>query len=380
MLDLGNYDRVVSQIYEAALVPTQWDIALTSMINLFGPREWEVAMVVWERLDPPAGRFIGAAGVHELARSSYLEYFAGRQEWSIRGHDLPLGSVVHSDQLIDRSEFRETPFYKHFLQPWGFEVAIIGNLDRQGADHMGFVCPGPPDLDPGDLREAIERLTPHVQRAARISRRIGEADMRAAAATDLLDSSPYCVMALGPDLELLLANAQAQALLAHEDGFALLRDRIRVSDPATVQQLQAMATGRSNDRSFTFSVTGKDGGRLLLSALAISPAQRDQFANRASAAALMIIGGQRMDISDETMGALQDGFGLTAAEARLAAFLVEGSGVHGYARARGVSAEAGKYLLKSIYAKTGLSNQTELVALLREAPLGWGKPLPAIGG
>ena len=28
--------------------------------------------------------------------------------------------------------------------------------------------------------------------------------------------------------------------------------------------------------------------------------------------------------------------------------------------ARGVSVEAGKYLLKSIYAKTGLSNQTEL--------------------
>jgi DNA-binding CsgD family transcriptional regulator len=378
MLDLGNYDRVVSQIYEAALVPSQWDIALTSMINLFGPREWEVAMVVWERLDPPAGRFIGTAGVHEMARTAYLDYFAGRQPWSIRGHDLPLGRVVHSDELIGREEFRSTPFYNHFLKPWGFEVAIIGNLDRQGADHMGFVCPGPPDLDPGDLREAIERLTPHVQRAARISRRIGEADMRAAAATDLLDSSPYCVMALGPDLELLLANAQAQALLEQEDGFALLRDRIRVSDPATVQQLQAMATGKCGDRSFTFSVTGKEGGRLLLSALAISPAQRDQFANRASGAALMIIGGQRMDISDETMGALQDGFGLTAAEARLAAFLVEGSGVHGYARARGVSNEAGKYLLKSIYAKTGLSNQTELVALLREAPLGWGKPLPAV--
>jgi DNA-binding CsgD family transcriptional regulator len=378
MLDLANYDRVVSQIYEAALVPSQWDIALTSMINLFGPREWEVAMVVWERLDPPMGRFIGTAGVHELARTAYLDFFAGRHPWSVRGHDLPLGSVVHSDQLIDRDEFRDTPFYNHFLKPWGFEVAIIGNLDRQGADHMGFVCPGPPDLDPGNLREAIERLTPHVQRAARISRRIGEADMRAAAATDLLDSSPYCVMALGPDLELLLANAQAQALLEQEDGFALLRDRIRVNDPATVQQLQAMATGRSGDRSFTFSVTGKDGGRLLLSALAISAGQRDQFANRASGAALMIIGGQRMDISDETMGALQDGFGLTAAEARLAAFLVEGSGVQGYARARGVSNEAGKYLLKSIYAKTGLSNQTELVALLREAPLGWGKPLPAL--
>lgn len=378
MLDLGNYDRVVSQIYEAALVPSQWDIALTSLINLFGPREWEVAMVVWERLDPPAGRFIGAAGVHDLARASYLEYFAGRQEWSVRGHDVPMGKVVHSDELIAREEFRETPFYKHFLEPWGFEVALIGNLDRQERDHMGIVCPGPPDLDPGDLREAIMRLIPHFQRAARISRRIGEADLRAAAATDLLDSSPYCVMALGPDLELLLANSQGQAMLDRGDGFLLSQGRVTAEDPSAQHQLQAMAAGRSGDRSFTFSATGRNGRKLLLSALAVSASQSGQFANRASGAALMIIGGQRMDISETAVDALQRGFDLTAAEARLAAFLIEGSGVHGYARARGVSQEAGKYLLKSIYAKTGLSNQTELVALLREAPLGWGKPLPAL--
>lgn len=378
MLDLGNYDRVVSQIYEAALVPSQWDIALTSLINLFGPREWEVAMVVWERVDPPMGRFIGAAGVHDLARSSYIDYFAGRHDWSIRGRELPMGQVVHSDELIDREEFRQTPFYKHFLEPWGFEVALIGNLDRQERDHMGIVCPGPPDLDPGDLREAVQLLIPHFQRAARISRRIGEADLRAAAATDLLDSSPYCVMALGPDLELLLANSQAQAMLERSDGFALSKGRIKTDDPATHRQLQAMATGLSSDRSFTFSATGRNGQKLLLSALAVSTSQSGQFANRASGAALMIIGGQRIDISEAAVDALQRGFGLTAAEARLAAFLIEGSGVHGYARARGVSAEAGKYLLKSIYSKTGLSNQTELVALLREAPLGWGKPLPAV--
>jgi DNA-binding CsgD family transcriptional regulator len=92
----------------------------------------------------------------------------------------------------------------------------------------------------------------------------------------------------------------------------------------------------------------------------------------------MIVGGQRIDITEASIDALQRGFDLTAAEARLAAFLLEGSGVRGYADARGVSLEAGKYLLKSIYAKTGLSNQTELIALLREAPVGWGKPLPAI--
>jgi DNA-binding CsgD family transcriptional regulator len=375
MLSLSNYDRVVSQIYEAALVPAQWDIALTSLINLFGPREWEVAMILWERLDPPAGRFIGAAGVHQLARDAYLGHFAGRQEWSRRGHDMRAGRVAHSDELIPREEFRETPFYRHYLEPWGFEVALIGNLDRHGKDHLGIICPGPPDLDPGDLHEAIVRLLPHFQRAVRISRRIGEVDMRAAAATDLLDNSPYSVMALGPRLELLLANGPAQAMVELGGGLAITNNELKIADPAAAQQLQAMASGNSDQHACTFSVTAGNGQRLLLQAVTVTSAQSDQFAGAAAGASLMIIGGQRMDVSETAIAALQQGFDLTAAEARLAAFLIEGSGVQGYARARGVSQEAGRYLLKSIYAKTGLSNQVELAALLREVPLGWGGPL-----
>ena len=134
MLNLAAYDRVVSEIYEAALIPAQWDVALTSLVNLFGPREWEVAMLVWERLEPPMGRFIGAAGVNQLARDSYLTFFAGRHEWTMRGHHMKLGRVAHSDELIARETFVETHFYNQFLGPWGFEVALIGILDRHARD------------------------------------------------------------------------------------------------------------------------------------------------------------------------------------------------------------------------------------------------------
>jgi DNA-binding CsgD family transcriptional regulator len=376
MLDLDNYDRVVSQIYEAALVPSHWDIALTSMINLFGPREWEAALVLWERIDPPMGRFIGAAGVHELARPSYLAHFAGQQDWSVRGHNVPIGHVFHSDDIVPRAEFRETSFYRDFLQPWGLEVALIGSLDRHDRDHMAIVCPGPPDIDPGDLFEAITRLIPHFQRATRISRRIGEADMRAATATELLDNSPYCVMALDTGLKVLLANAKARQLLDIGEGISPFGSKLVPEDSGTVQRLRAMASGKSADRSVTFTATMRDGNRVLVSALAVSTEQGGQFVSAASGTKLMIVGGQRMNISDKIIDALQYSFDLTGAEARLAAFLIEGSGVRGYADYRSVSIEAGKYLLKSIYAKTGLSNQTELVALLREAPLGWGQPLP----
>lgn len=240
---------------------------------------------------------------------------------------------------------------------------------------MAIVCPGPSDIDPGDRLEAVVRLTPHFQRAARISRRIGEADMRAASAASLLDSSPYCVVALDESLRVLLANSKAQDALEVSTGVAPFTALLRPEEPRTVAKLKAMAAGKSTDRSLTFTAALPGGGRVLISALAVSPEQGGQFASKAGGTALMLIGGQRVSISDAAVDTLQQGFGLTGAEARLAAFLVEGSGVRGYAEYRGVSLEAGKYLLKSIYAKTGLSNQTELVALLREAPLGWGPPL-----
>jgi hypothetical protein len=206
MLDVARYDRIVSQIYEAALVPAHWDIALTTLVDQFAPREWHVAFIVWERLRPAMGRFIGSTGVHPLAQEAYLSQFAGRHEWSERGHELQLGQIVLSDELLPREEFRQTKFYQNFLGPWGYELAIIGMLDRHGSDHMGLICPGPPDVDASELRDAIALLTPHIQRAARISRRIGEADLRANTASDMLNSSPYCVLAFGPDLEFLMAN------------------------------------------------------------------------------------------------------------------------------------------------------------------------------
>lgn len=139
--------------------------------------------------------------------------------------------------------------------------------------------------------------------------------------------------------------------------------------------LAAMARGETSERAFAFTLGDQNGERLVMTALAVEQGQSGQFANRASGASLMIIGGQHITPSEATITALRQSFDLTAAEARLAAHLVEGSGVEGYARARGVSLNAGKYLLKSIYAKTSLSNQAALIAMLREAPLGWGTPL-----
>jgi DNA-binding CsgD family transcriptional regulator len=57
-------------------------------------------------------------------------------------------------------------------------------------------------------------------------------------------------------------------------------------------------------------------------------------------------------------------FDLTPTEARIAGAMVEGKSVATVARAQGVTQNAVRMHLKSIFAKTGVGRQAELVSLL----------------
>jgi DNA-binding CsgD family transcriptional regulator len=371
MVSVSDFDSVVTAIYEAALVPERWGSALNQMIACFAPREWEVAFLLWERHVPPAGRFLGTAGVNPMAHEVYLNSFAGNNEWSLGSRKLKVGEVSHSDQLVRRPKFFASSLYQDFLQHWGYGVAIIGMLDRHGPDQLGLVLPGPLAREPGELLEAVTLLLPHFQRSARISRRIQEADLRAATATTLLDSSPYSVFAIGPDMAFLLANASGQKLLSTGQIVSHAAGRLSVSDPAVQAELIAMSRGQGHHKTFTVTLHDEQHRQHIFTALCVSNSLGGQFDNAAGGASLMLIGGQRVGISGELVEQIEQAFGLTAAESRLAGHILEGAGLEGYARDRSVSLHAARFLLKGIYAKTGATSRTGLLSLLREAPLGW---------
>ena len=136
LLDTADFSAVVADVYEASLSPAHWDLALTGLVSRFGPPRWDVAMLVWERLMPGGGRFVASAGVNDLARSVYLQHFAGSNEWSVRGHDLAIGSVVHSDRLIDRAGFANSvivPVLRDFEASGGDGCVVRTEADQRAA-------------------------------------------------------------------------------------------------------------------------------------------------------------------------------------------------------------------------------------------------------
>jgi DNA-binding CsgD family transcriptional regulator len=65
---------------------------------------------------------------------------------------------------------------------------------------------------------------------------------------------------------------------------------------------------------------------------------------------------------------LSAAFGLTAAEAKLAARLASGAGIDIAAASLGVSRETARTQLKAVFAKTNTTRQAELTALIARLP------------
>lgn len=372
-IDLADYDAVVSDIYESALAPAHWEIALTNLVNRFGGDRWDIAMLVWERLAPPTGRFVGQTGVHLMAQQGYVHSFAGNNEWSVRGHDLAVGTVVHSDLLVDRDAFVTGRFYREFLANYDLQVGVLALLDRHARDHLCLCLPGPDNGTAPRLEAAVRLLLPHIQRAVRISRRIGEVELSARSARAVLERVPSPVLLLDGALRVLYANPQAEALFAQ--GYLKRRgERMVLPDRKAAARLTALANLGVDARAATycqaFMLEHEVHPPVGAMALRIDddPAQANpDFV----AARLMIVAGRNHRASFAHVDHLRDWFGLTPAEARLAATLAEGGSLVDFAATRGVTLNAARFLLKGIFAKTDCNRQALLVARLQATPLQW---------
>lgn len=369
-LDIADYDAVVSDIYDAALSPQHWEVALTRLVNRFGQDRWDIAMLLWERVSPPAGRFVGNSGVNAMARHGYVNVFAGNNDWSVRGHDMPVGSVFHSDQLIERKAFRETPFFTDYLVHFDLEVGLIALLDRHGGDHLCLCTPGPDNGKPRQLETALRLLVPHLQRSVRIARRLGEAELSAGSARAALDAAPSAIVMCDGSLRITYANPLGEGLF-REGYLAAHEGRLLMLDREQTKRLRSLAEPDTAPRCAAFLLEAPERPDIAAMALRVEEPSTQPFNPDFGPVRIMIVAGVNRRASFAHVDHLRDWFGLTPAEARLAANLAEGGSLEDFAAMRGVSINAARFLLRGIYDKTEVNRLPMLVAKLRDTPLHW---------
>lgn len=187
----------------------------------------------------------------------------------------------------------------------------------------------------------------------------------AGALTTILSKLAVAIFLIDQAGCIVLANAAAQSLILVGDGLQATNRRLRGSnltaDRALRQAINDALLRDHNGPHATEAVVPRPGCHPLL--LSIVPLGGDGTPEQAGAMAMVVV----MDPEARTWSRLNgvaQAYGLTAAESRLLAVIVEGDGVDVAAQRLGITRSTAKTHLQHIFAKTFTSRQSELVRLV----------------
>lgn len=364
----------IEAIYDAAPDPSQWPRALTAVANVF---EGVGGLLIWQKEDGTFGTVTSPS-----LKEANEAYRAG--EWWTRDtalqQGLKLGYFFTGEPVTNRhfasDEMRATPYMTEFLIPHGLgwlgtiavspdpRIAVMMSIHRSLADAS---------FSHDDLA-LLARIARHVEKSLRLSIRLldaellniglGEALTRVGIGIFGLDSLSQVVFSnpagkqlLGENLQISQGRLQIGSRSERTEADALISGALRGSAvDVTADPKPILVRRASSDRPLVVYV--------LPITAPIKPAEH--FLTHARAIVLVI----ESKIGEPADPAVvRDILGLTLGEARVAALVGFGLPPREAADRLGIAEETARNVLKRVFAKVGVSRQSELVGLLTKLVL-----------
>jgi DNA-binding CsgD family transcriptional regulator len=299
----------------------------------------------------------------------YQEHYHTLDVWAQRISARPMEFVCQSESIWPLSEMKTTEIYNDLLVPAGIEhamFAVTENRNLRLASVGLYRDRSQPKFTESDL-QILHFLAPHLQRAFNLHLRFSELKACSSSFESALDMVPTGIALLGFRGEIIFMNRSARTLVTGRDGLLATSKGLRAeqqteSDLLTKMIRQAASTFKGQSISA--------GGILLISRsarpalqLLVSPIRSAAVQLSQSIAVVVFINDplRSQRPPDVLLRAL---YGLTSAECRVALLLSDGHAPRRIADIVGVTENTVRSQIKSIYHKTGVKRQSELMRLL----------------
>ena len=375
MIDETALTLLVGAIYEAVLEPGGWAHVLQRMGDLFGG----AAGMLTVHKFPEGVRFATSARLDLGLQPLFdAEYSGPRRNPSVALLlRQPVGMPVIGSKFHDRREFYRSEIYDVFHRPQGLQDGAAALLLRE-PDHCamwGLMQPEGAEPLAAEDEPLLLVLASHLQRAVQLMLRLDVLRARADAAEEALDRLPIGVILVDAAGRPLRLNRVAEHIVAGGDGLQARRDGLVAARPDETRALHrliaaASATGAGRGLASGGALAlSRPSGSLPLSLL-IAPCRGERLVHgRDRPAALVFVSDPEREAATPPE-LLRRLYGLTRAEAGLAALLLQGRDLPEAGAELGVSPHTARAHLKAVLAKTGTARQAELVRILLRGPAG----------
>ena len=292
---------------------------------------------------------------------------------------LPIGSCHAVYDLIRRDDFENSFFYDQCVRPTGMTDALFGTLAPLGPDmttlNLMRAGPASTSLFKSELPGA-NLVMAHLARVFRLNLKLARMGMEMdGMLSSMLESVTVAMLCVGTAGNVLCANARAEALLALDDG--IVRDRTGHLSCSTSRNIAALIRLIHQAGSGIGSCCGieRPSGRLDF-ALIASPFgdrcaedARRVVSARSRPAAIIAIHEPDATADESELAVLQvrlrQLFGLTPAEAAVAASIHVAPGLRATAERLGIGRPTVQTHLHRVFDKMQIGTQGELTRLLQ---------------
>lgn len=362
MINNDQLSALIGEIYDAALNPTHWSVALQRIIDFAGARGGGLVAT-----GPNGEVRIGhSIGVAPEFMQRYVDTYRQFDPMSSI-HLADIGRVYSTEDWIPIEDFRRGRFYQEWARPQGLEDAVNTLLDRsdEGVSYLSLMTAG--GLADESLRQAMHTIAPHVRRSILIGKALYREAATAAPVADALDLLKTATIVLNAQGNITHSNASGRDLLYRADVLRSVFGRLVANAPGIDRMIRdALAScSESPIASATTALTflAPNGDRFIAHLVPLTAGRRHLTGIAYDAVAALFVSKASLDVKSAPE-IIKSVFNLTSAELRVFLAIAEIGGVAETAKNLDIAESTVKTHLGKIFIKTETGRQADLVRLL----------------
>lgn len=362
--------ELIALIYDAALAPEKWYQVMTHLTQIIGTNSALLREVNYTKGKVGLYKTVGFDPAYVNA---YREHFVHLDFFAPALMREPVGAVTRGDQVLPWEQQRKTEFFTDYLLAQNNRYCLGITLARQKDHHLLFALQR--SKKQGDFSEnnlqLLRTIAPHMTRAINVHRHMHILTTQQQWALSALDKLNIGVILLDDQGRPGFINRKAEDLMSSGCGLIVSKESLsltNLSESARLQRFIIDSTQSANGQHYpaggSLRITNHSGNELHIQVI---PLPRDiserpwGLAFPESCVAVFISVSGRAHLCVEALSAL---YGLTPAEAKLASLLADGLTLENAANNLGRSIQTARSQLKSVFAKTQVSRQAELITRL----------------
>ncbi len=360
--------NLIGQIYDCAVQPELWPQTLGAIKQSLDLAFLQVVSVDGYRLRQ--GQAVHTPAFRALFEPGWLSDFARHFNKIPGGHDwieAEIDTPISQMQLVSEEEFKQSEFYKEWIQTKGLRDSCTTPLVRR--DHMicALTASGSEkrELFDDHDREMFRLLSPHIRRALMIGDMLDEGNFKLSLYRDLMDRISTGVMIVSYGAKLVYANGAADEILRTGKNIKIRNGQLESAYAAFAGGLRAALDRACSDNDSDIGNYGngiplpsREGPTAVCYVLPLGTSDHRRSLGPGHAAVFISTAGANLPPSLEILSALS---GLTSREARIALMIADGSTTADAAATLGVTMNTMRTHLSNIFFKTGANSQPALV-------------------